>query len=200
MTKTEIRKLYLEKRAELSTSEVAAMSIAIADTFFFAINVAAVRNFHCYLPIDKFNEPNTKLIFERVWQEFPEIVTSVPRIDYATGELASVVYSSTCPVVQNKWGLSEPEGGTVLHPEAIDLTIVPLLCFDELGFRVGYGKGYYDRFLAKCRPNCSKVGLSFFPPIEKIEETHEFDVPLDLFITQEQIYRIDGETQKIQTG
>jgi 5-formyltetrahydrofolate cyclo-ligase len=200
MTKTELRRLYLEKRAELSTSDVAALSTAIADTFFFTINVAAVRNLHCYLPIDKFNEPNTKLVLERVWQEFPEIITSVPRIDYATGELASVVYSSTCPVVQNKWGLSEPEGGTVLHPEAIDVAIVPLLCFDELGFRVGYGKGYYDRFLAKCRPNCLKIGLSFFPPIEKIEGVHENDVPLDMFITPEQTYRRDAATQKIQTG
>jgi len=168
------------------------MSIAVADTFFFTVNVAAIRNLHCYLPIDRFNEPDTKLIFERVWQEFPEIITSVPRIDYATGELASVVYSSTCPVVQNKWGLSEPEGGTVLHPEAIDLAVVPLLCFDERGFRVGYGKGYYDRFLAKCKPTCLKVGLSFFPALEMIEDVHEYDVPLDLCIMRDGVWRRDG--------
>jgi 5-formyltetrahydrofolate cyclo-ligase len=197
MTKTELRKLYLEKRADLSANDVVSMSIVVADTFFFTVNIAAIRNLHCYLPIDRFNEPDTKLIFERVWQEFPEIITSVPRIDYATGELASVVYSSTCPVVQNKWGLSEPEGGTVLHPEAVDLAIVPLLCFDERGFRVGYGKGYYDRFLAKCRPNCLKVGLSFFPPVDEIEELHENDVPVDLFITPQDVYRRDAETQRI---
>jgi 5-formyltetrahydrofolate cyclo-ligase len=197
VTKSELRKLYLEKRAELSANEVVSMSMAVADMFFFTVNVAAIRNLHCYLPIDRFNEPDTKLIFERVWQEFPEIITSVPRIDYTTGELASVVYSSTCPVVQNKWGLSEPEGGTVLHPEAIDLAIVPLLCFDERGFRVGYGKGYYDRFLAKCRPNCLKVGLSFFPPVDEIEELHENDVPVDLFITPQDVYRRDAETQRI---
>jgi 5-formyltetrahydrofolate cyclo-ligase len=194
VTKAELRKQYLEKRSSLSGDEVAAMSLTIADAFFHSVNVAAVKNLHCYLPIDKFNEPNTKLILERVWQDFPELITSVPRIDYATGELASVVYSSTCPVVQNKWGLNEPEGGTVLHPEAIDLAIVPLLCFDKRGFRVGYGKGYYDRFLAKCRPNCLKVGLSFFPSVEKIEDVHENDVQLDLFITTEQIFRRDAET------
>jgi 5-formyltetrahydrofolate cyclo-ligase len=196
MTKTELRKLYLEKRSGLSADEVASMGTAISDAFFFTVNIAAIRNLHCYLPIDRFNEPDTKLILERIWQEFPEIVTSVPRIDYATGELASVIYSSTCPVVQNKWGLSEPEGGTVLHPEAVDLAIVPLLCFDERGFRVGYGKGYYDRFLARCRPNCLKVGLSFFPPVEKIEDVHEHDVPLDLFITPESVHHGGTETQR----
>ena len=197
MTKSELRKLYLEKRAGLSTDDVSTISTAIADTFFFAINPAAVKTLHCYLPIDKFNEPDTRLIFQRIWQEFPELTTTVPRIDFATGELTSVVYSSTCPVVQNKWGVSEPEGGTVIHPEAIDVAIVPLLCFDERGYRVGYGKGFYDRFLAKCRPNCKKIGLSFFPPVEKIEDVHEFDVPLDLFISPEEIYRRDRETKRI---
>ena len=176
------------------------MSMSIADMFFFTINAASLRNLHCYLPIDRFNEPNTRLILERVWQEFPDVNTTVPRIDFATGELSSVVYSSTCPVLQNKWGVNEPEGGTVVHPQAIDLAIVPLLCFDERGFRIGYGRGYYDRFLAKCRLNCTKVGLSFFPPVEKIEDVHEADVPLDLFITPNDVYRRDAETQRIQTG
>ena len=198
MTKSELRKNYLDLRSELSADEVASMSTSITDAFFFTINLAAVRNLHCYLPIEKFGEPNTKLIFERAWQEFPDLITTVPRIDFATGELASVVYSSTCPVVQNKWGVNEPEGGTVVHPEAIDLAVVPLLCFDESGFRVGYGKGYYDRFLAKCRPNCLKIGMSFFPPVEKIEDTEEYDVPLDMFITPEEIYRRDAETQRIK--
>jgi 5-formyltetrahydrofolate cyclo-ligase len=172
------------------------MSSAIADTFFYTVNLASIRNLHCYLPIDMFNEPNTKLIFERVWQEFPDTVTSVPRIDFATGEIASVLYSSTCPILQNKWGVNEPEGGTVLHPEAIDLAVVPLLCFDERGFRVGYGKGYYDRFLARCRPNCLKVGLSFFPPVDEIEDVHEHDVPLDLFITPESVHHRGTKTQR----
>ena len=197
MTKSELRKLYLEKRAALLPGDVAAMSTAIADAFFFTVNLASVRTVHCYLPIERFNEPNTKLILERVWQDFPELTTTVPRIDYSTGELTSVVYSSTCPIVQNKWGINEPEGGTVVNPEAIDLAIVPLLCFDELGFRVGYGKGYYDRLLAKCRPQCLKIGLGFFPPVESIEGTHEADVPLDLFITCERVYRRDAETQRI---
>jgi 5-formyltetrahydrofolate cyclo-ligase len=69
-----------------------------------------------------------------------------------------------------------------VNPEAIDTAIVPLLCFDERGYRVGYGKGYYDRFLAKCRPNCLKIGLSFFEPVENIDDINEYDIPLDLCI------------------
>ena len=140
MTKSELRKLFLNKRSDLAANEVVSMSASIADALFFTVNFAAIGNLHCYLPIEKFNEPDTKLILQRVWQEFIEVTVTVPRIDFATGELSSVVYSSTCPVVQNKWGVNEPEGGTVVHPEAIDLAIVPLLCFDESGYRVGYGK------------------------------------------------------------
>lgn len=188
MTKSELRKLYLEKRAVMSASDVASMSMAIADTFFFTINPASVKTLHCYLPIERFNEPDTKLILQRIWQEFPELATTVPRIDFATGELTSVVYSSTCPVVQNKWGVSEPEGGTVIHPEAIDVAIVPLLCFDDRGFRVGYGKGFYDRFLSKCRPNCKKIGLSFFPSVQAIDDIDEYDIALDICITTDKTF------------
>lgn len=183
MRKSELRKLYLVKRTGLSASDVAAMSTAIADSFFFTINPAALKTLHCYLPIEKFNEPDTKLILQRIWQEFPELTTTVPRIDFSTGELTSVVYSSTCPVMQNKWGVVEPEGGTVVHPEAIDVAIVPLLCIDERGFRVGYGKGFYDRMLATCRSNCLKVGLSFFDPVDTIEDINEYDIPLDICVT-----------------
>lgn len=171
------------------------MCKAIADRFFASVEIASIKVLHCYLPIEKFNEPDTRLIFARLWSDHSSVTTTVPRIDFATGELQGVVYSPTCPVVQNKWGVNEPEGGTVVSPLDIDVSIVPLLCFDEAGFRVGYGKGYYDRFLAKCRPNCLKVGLSFFPPTEKIEDTNEYDVPLDQCITAEQIYHRDTDSK-----
>ena len=66
--------------------------------------------------------------------------------------------------------------------------IVPLLCFDARGHRVGYGKGYYDRFLQKCRPDCIKAGLSFFPPVKKIDDIHVADVQLDLVVTPNETF------------
>ena len=65
----------------------------------------------------------------------------------------------------------------------------PLLIFDNQGHRVGYGKGYYDRFLVKCSRETIKVGLSYFNPIERIEDIQIHDIPIDYGITRDRIYR-----------
>ena len=189
MTKSELRKLYLEKRLELSAKDVASLSASISDRFFELLDPGSVGCLHTYLPIDKFNEPDTRLILERVWSEFPAITTTVPRVDFATHEMESVVYSSVCPVLQNKWGISEPADGEIVAAENIDVVIVPLLCFDESRHRVGYGKGFYDRFINRCRPDCLKVGLSFFPPVAQIDDIHEGDLALDVFILPDQVFQ-----------
>jgi len=66
--------------------------------------------------------------------------------------------------------------------------LVPLLSFDKKGFRVGYGKGFYDRFLMQCKSDCIKIGLSYFDPIDVIDDADEFDVPLDFCITPQKVY------------
>ena len=66
-----------------------------------------------------------------------------------------------------------------MAPSEIDVVLVPLLCSDGQGYRVGYGKGFYDRFLVKCRPDCRKIGLSYFPPVDRIEDVTESDVKMD---------------------
>jgi 5-formyltetrahydrofolate cyclo-ligase len=84
--------------------------------------------------------------------------------------------------------------GDDTDPEVLDVALIPMLCFDEAGHRVGYGKGYYDGFLHGCRPDCIKVGLNFFPPVERIDDPHGADIPLDLCITPGRVYRFDAES------
>jgi 5-formyltetrahydrofolate cyclo-ligase len=90
--------------------------------------------------------------------------------------------------IKNKFNILEPIGGAVVPPNSFDLIFVPLVAFDERGYRVGYGKGYYDRYLAQCRPDAIKIGFSFFDAVEYIEDIDEFDVPLNLCITPHRIY------------
>jgi 5-formyltetrahydrofolate cyclo-ligase len=70
----------------------------------------------------------------------------------------------------------------------IDVVFVPLLAFDTKGNRAGYGKGFYDNFLSKCKPEVIKVGLSFFEPEDLIADCDHNDVRLDFCVTPLKIY------------
>ncbi len=87
---------------------------------------------------------------------------------------------------ENKWGIREPDGEQTAAPSELDIVLVPLLAFDAQGHRVGYGKGYYDRLLAECRPDCLKIGLSAFAAEERIDDIHPLDVRLDLCLTPDE--------------
>ena len=76
-----------------------------------------------------------------------------------------------------------------MQPEQMDVIIIPLLCFDKQGNRVGYGKGFYDRFLQKCSPKALKVGFCLQEPIELVEDLNEFDVKMDVCITPNKVWR-----------
>jgi 5-formyltetrahydrofolate cyclo-ligase len=191
MTKFELRKIYLEKRKSLSPVEHAELSVKIADLFFTNFDLSSIKNIHCFISLKHKGEVETLHIFERLWNEFPLIQTLAPRIDHATGKLEALPFDPKIRLTENSWKVPEPADGQPVDPSEIDMVLVPLVCFDERGFRVGYGKGYYDRFLNKCRPDCLKIGLSFFPPVEKIDDVHEGDVPLDFCITSAEVYSRD---------
>ena len=88
----------------------------------------------------------------------------------------------------NEISILEPVESEIIEPQDIDLVLVPMLVCDIKGNRVGYGKGYYDRYLSRCRPGCVKVGLSYFDPVVNIKDADEFDVPLDFCITPQKAY------------
>jgi 5-formyltetrahydrofolate cyclo-ligase len=196
MEKAELRKIYLEKRKALPPDEREASSRSIADNFFDKADLTKVRFLHCFLPIEKFGEVDTTIILHRVWHGFPEIKTAVPRMDRETGELESLSYSESDELRANSWEIREPAHDETVEPALIDLVLVPLLCFDRSGHRVGYGKGYYDRFLARCRPDCLKIGLSFFPPVDEIPDAHEGDVRLNFCVTPDHLYAMQGSNGK----
>ena len=191
MTKSELRSIYLEKRRSLSSDHTSRKSESIAEKFFTEIDLVSVRKLHCFISIPSRAEVDTTLIFERLWQDLSSIKTYAPAMNETTGDIDAVEYASATRLKPNKWGINEPVDSEIGDPAAIDLVIVPLLCFDSCGHRVGYGKGYYDRFLRKCRPDCIKAGVSFFPPVDQIDDVHEGDIPLDLCFTPEKTYRFE---------
>ncbi len=71
----------------------------------------------------------------------------------------------------------------------IDVVFIPLLSFDYKGNRVGYGKGYYDRFLLNCKEECLKIGLSFFEEEQCVFDVEDTDISLDFCVTPKQVYQ-----------
>lgn len=197
MLKAELRKIYLAKNTSLSIIETAEHSKTIADHFFRHIDLANVKNLHTFLRIEKYNEVDTSAIYQKVWRDFPAIRTLAPRTNVATGEIESVAFGPATELHENKWGIPEPTGEATADASEFDMVIVPLLCFDARGFRVGYGKGFYDKFLKKCREDCIKVGISHFPPVGKIDDVGAHDVRLDLCVTPEEVFATD-RTEKTE--
>jgi 5-formyltetrahydrofolate cyclo-ligase len=188
MTKAELRKIYLDQRRSLSVEEAKARSRSITDLFFEKFDLSSVKNVHCFISIEKFNEVDTSAIFQKIWNQFPSIRTLAPRLDREVVGLRHLIYRAETVLEENVWGIREPATEEPIDPGEVDLVIVPLLCFDVRGYRVGYGKGFYDRFLAMCRSDCPKVGLSFFPPVGRIDDIDEYDVALDQCVTPETVY------------
>lgn len=192
MTKSELRKLYLEKRKSLSEVERESKSRKIADLFFGNFNLESVRFLHIFLAIEKALEIDTSVIYKRVWRDYPQIITVVPRVNLQTDTLDNLRFTAETQLIENKWHIFEPTGNEFIEADKIDMVLVPLLCFDRRGYRVGYGKGYYDKFLSECRADCLKIGLSFFEPIDEISDTHQYDVKLDFCITPERTINFES--------
>lgn len=188
MTKAELRKIFLVKQRSLSADERELKSSGIRDLFFETLDLSSVRYLHCFIPIPRFNEINTRLIFERLWKDHPRIQTLVPRVSSKTGEMQNLRFAPETQLIESAWNIHEPVHQDQVETSRIDIVLVPLLCFDRQGHRVGYGKGFYDRFLAACRTDCVKVGLSYFPPVDVIEDVNSFDVTLDRCVTPGEIF------------
>jgi 5-formyltetrahydrofolate cyclo-ligase len=118
----------------------------------------------------------------------PGMQVAYPKTDISTSTIKAIVCDEDDAFECNAYNIPEPVSSQAVHPSEIDLVLLPLLAFDQQGYRVGYGKGFYDRFLQHCRKDCVKVGLSYFDAVPSIEDANEFDVPLDYCITPQKVY------------
>lgn len=190
MNKQSIRDYYLKLRLALSDSEYEQLNQNLCINFFASVDLSPITVVHVFLPILSKKEPNTWLVIDQLRAEFSHIRIAIPKIVGENGMISYYLEGSQ-QVKENKWGIPEPQFGETAPLEKIDLVIVPLLAFDLTGHRVGYGKGFYDRFLKECRQDCKKVGFSFFEPVKEIFDVNSDDVVLDTFITPSRSYKIN---------
>jgi 5-formyltetrahydrofolate cyclo-ligase len=187
MNKREIRKIYAEKRKQLSAEEVQRLTNAMVGRFS-EIELDNFKTVLSYSPMERRSEFNISLCEKILTDRHRETRIAHPRIIEDSNFMEAVVVGSDTRYIHNSWAVSQPTHGEILTPESFDLVLVPLLAFDDKGFRVGYGKGFYDRWLAQCRPGIRKIGFSFFEAVGAISDINEFDVPLDLCITPMRVY------------
>jgi 5-formyltetrahydrofolate cyclo-ligase len=179
MNKKEVRKVFLQKRESLTEAEWQSICLAIYNIFFASVDLSFVRKLHIYLPIEGRREADTWQIIDKIRREHPGVRLIIPKVDQ--GRLSHFYFEGLHQVKTNTWGIPEPTQGVPAEPSEIDMVLIPLFAADKHGNRVGYGKGFYDRFLKECKPTCKKIGLSLFPLIDKID-VDEFDVALDAVV------------------
>lgn len=187
MLKKEARKLYKEKRMALSEKERVKLDDLLLIQFQSA-ELPFIGSLFTYWPIEENNEPDTHLFTEFLRFRNPELLVCYPKSDFSSGTMQAVITDIDTPFTKTEWNVFEPQNNEIVDPEEIDLVFVPLLAFDKKGYRLGYGKGFYDKWLANCHPGCMKIGFSYFEPVESIEDSNDFDVPLDLCITPHNFY------------
>ena len=110
-------------------------------------------------------EVNTDFFTQTIATKYPDInlITSVSDINSTL--LTHFVVNKETVYKENLFRIPEPTNGLKINEQEIDLVLAPMFLFDEKGHRVGYGKGYYDRFLREVSDKCVKVGVNFFGSI-----------------------------------
>ncbi|NJX15366.1 5-formyltetrahydrofolate cyclo-ligase [Tamlana crocina] len=185
MTKNELRKTYKALRNTLSQNQVEDLSLAIANQVL-QLPIWEASFFHIFLSIEEHKEVNTDYILNILSGKDKNILVS--KSDFKTGEMTHFLLTDNTKIKKNAYNIPEPIDGIEIANDKVDVVFIPLLAFDKTGNRVGYGKGFYDRFLAKCKPETLKIGLSFFEAEVEITDVFEGDIKLDYCVTPERVY------------
>lgn len=187
MVKSIIRQQYLAKRNNLDTDELKVLEEKIVERFG-TLSLQGVAHLLSYYPIPSRKEFNATVCENLLKLENPSLHVYWPRLNEADTTMDVIEVTSDTELIRNKYDILEPAGEEFAEPQIIDAVFVPLIAFDTKGFRVGYGKGYYDRFLKRCAQDVVKIGFSYFDAIDTIEDIDEFDVPLNYCITPMRVY------------
>lgn len=186
MNKRELRAKYKQLRQELSPKLIEDNSLAIANRLL-QLNIWEHTYFHLFLSIEEQKEVDTEFVLQLLTGKDKEVV--VAKCNFETCEMTHYLLTDNTKFQKNEYNIYEPVDGIEVPVSKIEVVFVPLLAYDNNGNRVGYGKGFYDKFLAKCNENVIKIGLSFFEPESCIEDIYINDIQLDYCITPNSIIK-----------
>ena len=185
MFKKEIRIKYKEFRKSLSENQLEELSLEIANKVLL-LSIWSKTYFHVFLPIEEKKEVNTEYLLHLLSGKDKEICIS--KSDFESLKMTHFLLTDNTKMKKNDYHIPEPVDGIEVPSNKIEVAFIPLLAYDQKGNRVGYGKGFYDKFLAECNPNTIKIGLSFFEPEELISDVNSSDIQLNYCVTPKKIY------------
>ncbi|MCY7422169.1 MAG: 5-formyltetrahydrofolate cyclo-ligase [Chitinophagaceae bacterium] len=188
MTKKQCRQAYKQKRMELTPHQILRMHDLLLIQFqrlSFDDNAEYLLS---YYPMADRAEIEPHLFGKSIQLSLPDLKIAYPVINYEDSTLQAHLVTETTVLMNNEYNIPEPVNGQEIDASILDIVFVPLLAFDRQGFRVGYGKGFYDRFLAQCRQDVIAIGFSYFDPVDNIDDANQFDIPLNYCITPQELY------------
>jgi len=186
MNKKELRKIFKLKRSLISKSELKSISKVILDKII-SLQLSE-KKISLFLTIENQNEIDTFPILKKL--EISNQI-SASKSDFSTFNMKHFRITSYSTFILNEFGIPEPSEDEQIIENEFDIVFVPLLAIDKYGNRVGYGKGFYDRFLSKCNPNCQFIGISLFDDIVEIDDISIEDIKLNICITPNKIYHFE---------
>ncbi len=127
------------------------------------------------------SEVETSEMIERLHASGKRV--ALPRVE--AGDVVVIAYRPGDAVREAAFGALEPVAGAAVPPEELDVVVAPGLAFDRRGYRVGYGRGFYDRLLRRLRPDGSAIAVAF--GLQVVDEVPHSggDVPVDAIVTEE---------------
>ncbi|KZS39783.1 5-formyltetrahydrofolate cyclo-ligase [Aquimarina aggregata] len=185
MNKKDLRNKYKALRLELNGEKIEDLSIDVANRML-QLPIWEKSYYHLFLPIEKQKEINTEYLLHILQGKDKNVIVS--KSNFKDNTLEHILLTDNTVLKSNAWGIPEPVDGIPIPEEKIEVVFVPLLAFDKNGNRVGYGKGFYDKFLEKCNADTLKIGLSFFESEQEIVDVLPTDISLDICVTPLKTY------------
>ncbi len=186
MKKSELRKKYKSLRQDLSQTQIEDFSLDIANQLL-KLDVWNFSFYHIFLSIEEQKEINTDYILNILAGKDKNIVIS--KSNFEDFSMKHFLLTDNTKIKKNNYNIPEPIDGIPIASDHLEVIFIPLLAFDNLGHRIGYGKGFYDRFLTSCKPETLKIGLSFFEAEDESFEASKDDIRLDYCVTPNEVFQ-----------
>lgn len=183
--KKALRGEFLSRRASLPAASLRRASDQIFEHWKAKFETRPSPNLHIFRSVVEKGELDTQPFID--WAHTREIEVVSPRVQSGDSNLVHHLCIPSTQMLTSAWGIPEPHPETPTFPVSqLRQVLVPLLAFDPNGHRLGYGGGYYDRFLSQIDPKCLKLGLCLeLGRLPEALPAEPFDVPLDGVFTEQ---------------